>query len=103
MIAWNGILQYNAGRQIEVEDSYVLPKWRTDDQDIADARQHQGRERIVDHRFIINRQHLLADNLRQRIQAGPASTCQNNAFHLNSLWFHLLVDFGTEYSIYFIF
>ncbi len=34
MIAWNGILQYNAGRQIEVENSHVLPKWRTDDQDI---------------------------------------------------------------------
>jgi len=34
MIAWNGILQFNAGRQIEVENSHVLPKWRTDDQDI---------------------------------------------------------------------
>jgi universal protein Kae1 len=34
MIAWNGILQYNAGRQIRIEDSHVLPKWRTDDQDI---------------------------------------------------------------------
>ncbi|MHA2351505.1 MAG: bifunctional N(6)-L-threonylcarbamoyladenine synthase/serine/threonine protein kinase [Candidatus Thorarchaeota archaeon] len=34
MIAWNGILQYNAGRQIEVDNSHVLPKWRTDDQDI---------------------------------------------------------------------
>ena len=34
MIAWNGILQYNAGRVIKVEDSHVLPKWRTDDQDI---------------------------------------------------------------------
>ncbi|MFW9786691.1 MAG: bifunctional N(6)-L-threonylcarbamoyladenine synthase/serine/threonine protein kinase [Candidatus Thorarchaeota archaeon] len=34
MIAWNGILQYNAGQQVEVENSHVLPKWRTDDQDI---------------------------------------------------------------------
>jgi len=34
MIAWNGILQYNAGSQIEVENSGILPKWRTDDQDI---------------------------------------------------------------------
>ena len=34
MIAWNGILQYKAGHQIKVENSHVLPKWRTDDQDI---------------------------------------------------------------------
>ncbi|MFW9832492.1 MAG: bifunctional N(6)-L-threonylcarbamoyladenine synthase/serine/threonine protein kinase [Candidatus Thorarchaeota archaeon] len=34
MIAWNGILQFNAGNIIKVENSHVLPKWRTDDQDI---------------------------------------------------------------------
>ena len=34
MIAWNGILQYNTGHQISVENSHVLPKWRTDEQDI---------------------------------------------------------------------
>ena len=34
MIAWNGILQYNARNTIEVNVSNVLPKWRTDEQDI---------------------------------------------------------------------
>lgn len=34
MIAWNGILQYRAGRTIEIDASTVLPKWRTDEQDI---------------------------------------------------------------------
>ena len=34
MIAWNGILQYKAGRQIQISESQVLPKWRTDEQDI---------------------------------------------------------------------
>jgi len=34
MIAWNGLLQFNAGRTIEISDSQVLPKWRTDEQDI---------------------------------------------------------------------
>jgi len=34
MIAWNGILQYKAGRRITVADSHVLPRWRTDEQDI---------------------------------------------------------------------
>jgi N6-L-threonylcarbamoyladenine synthase/protein kinase Bud32 len=35
MIGWTGILQYRAGDQIEVKDSMVLPKWRTDEQDIV--------------------------------------------------------------------
>lgn len=34
MIAWNGILQYTAGHTIEIGESSVLPKWRTDEQDI---------------------------------------------------------------------
>jgi universal protein Kae1 len=34
MIAWNGILQYLSGHEIEISSSYVLPKWRTDEQDI---------------------------------------------------------------------
>ncbi|MHA1287008.1 MAG: bifunctional N(6)-L-threonylcarbamoyladenine synthase/serine/threonine protein kinase [Candidatus Thorarchaeota archaeon] len=34
MIAWNGILQFKAGRTIGISDSQVLPKWRTDEQDI---------------------------------------------------------------------
>ena len=34
MIAWTGILQYNAGDTVEVNESHVLPKWRTDEQDI---------------------------------------------------------------------
>ena len=34
MIAWNGILSYNAGNRLEIQDSHVLPRWRTDEQDI---------------------------------------------------------------------
>ena len=34
MIAWTGILQHNAGDLLEVKDSHVRPKWRTDEQDI---------------------------------------------------------------------
>lgn len=35
MIAWNGILSFKVGHSIEIEDSQVLPKWRTDEQDIS--------------------------------------------------------------------
>jgi universal protein Kae1 len=34
MIAWTGILQYKAGHSININESHVLPKWRTDEQDI---------------------------------------------------------------------
>lgn len=34
MIAWTGILQHKAGDSLKVADSYILPKWRTDEQDI---------------------------------------------------------------------
>ncbi len=35
MIAWTGLLQYSSGDTIEVPFSKVLPKWRTDEQDIG--------------------------------------------------------------------
>ncbi len=34
MIAWTGILQYNAGDSVPIAESWILPKWRTDEQDI---------------------------------------------------------------------
>jgi len=35
MIAWTGILQFQSGATLEVETSQVIPKWRTDEQDIG--------------------------------------------------------------------
>ena len=32
---------------------------RGDDRDLADARQHQHRQRIIDHRLVVDRHHLL--------------------------------------------
>jgi len=34
MIAWTGILQHQAGDELPISDSHVMPKWRTDEQDI---------------------------------------------------------------------
>ena len=47
---------------------------RGDDQDVADAGQHQRRQRVVDHRLVVDRQQLLADRPGDRMQpgAGPA-------------------------------
>src|SRR5262249_11595615 len=55
---------------------------RADDQDFADARQHQRRQRIVDRRLIIHRQELLAHRPRQGRQPRPTSPRENDSFHL---------------------
>ncbi|MNV81448.1 hypothetical protein D3C71_1751150 [compost metagenome] len=43
---------------------------RADDQNIANTGQHQGTERIVDHRLVIDRQQLLAHRHGDRIETG---------------------------------
>jgi len=34
MIAWQGILEYNAGKRQDVKESFILPYWRTDDVEV---------------------------------------------------------------------
>ena len=41
---------------------------RGDDEDVADAGEHQRRERVVDHRLVVDRHQLLADALGDRVQ-----------------------------------
>lgn len=43
---------------------------RGDDQDVADARQHEGAKRVVDHGLVVDRQQLLGGHERERVQAG---------------------------------
>ncbi len=47
---------------------------RGDDQDVADARQHEGGQRVVDHGLVVDRKQLLGGHERERVQAraGPA-------------------------------
>ena len=47
---------------------------RRDDQDLAHPGQHEHRERVIDHRLVVDRQKLLGDRERQRMQprARPA-------------------------------
>ena len=52
-----------------------------DDQDILNARQHKGGQRIVDHRLVVDRQQLFAGDHGQRIKPGAGTAGQNNAFH----------------------
>ena len=64
---------------------------RGDDQDVPDARQHEGAKRVVDHGLVVDRQQLLGGHERERVQtsAGPAS--KDDAFHCLSSFFMSLI------------
>ena len=60
-----------------------------DDQDVADAGQHQARQRVVDHRLVVDGQQLLGHSLRHRVQPGAGTSGKDDAFH--GIW---LARFG---------
>lgn len=54
---------------------------RGDDQDVTDARQHEGGQRVVDHGLVVDRQQLLGGHERERVQAGAGPAGEDDAFH----------------------
>ena len=55
---------------------------RGDDQNFAYPRQHQSRQRIIDHRLVIDRQQLLGGGKRDRMKPRSRTAGQYDAFHL---------------------
>ena len=58
---------------------------RRNDEDVADAREHQGAERVIDHRLVIDREQLLRDDHRHRMKARPLPAGQNDALAANRI------------------
>ena len=58
---------------------------RGDDQDVPDARQHEGGQRVVDHGLVVDRQQLLGGHERKRVQARAGPAGEDDAFHINPL------------------
>ena len=54
---------------------------RGDDQDVPDARQHEGGQRVVDHGLVVDRQQLLGGHERERVQAGSGPAGEDDALH----------------------
>lgn len=54
---------------------------RGDDQDVPDARQHEGAKRVVDHGLVVDRQQLLGGHERERVQACAGPAGEDDAFH----------------------
>ena len=57
---------------------------RGDDQDVADARQHEGGQRVVDHGLVVDRQQLLGGHERERVQARAGPAGEDDAFHIKN-------------------
>ena len=55
---------------------------RGDDEDVPDARQHEGGQRVVDHGLVVDRQQLLGGHERERVQAGAGTAGEDDAFHI---------------------
>lgn len=55
---------------------------RRDNEDVADAGQHQRRQRIVDHRLVVNGEQLLADTLGDGVEPCAAPARQYDTFHV---------------------
>ena len=54
---------------------------RGDDQDVPDARQHEGGQRVVDHGLVVDRQQLLGGHERERVQTRARPAGKDDAFH----------------------
>lgn len=52
-----------------------------DDQDVPDARQHEGAKRVVDHGLVVDRQQLLGGHERKRVQARAGPAGEDDALH----------------------
>src|ERR1700730_13347837 len=54
---------------------------RRDQQNIADSGQHENRQRVVDHRLVVDCQELFVYGECRRIKSGPRATRENDALH----------------------
>ena len=54
---------------------------RRDDQNIPHPRQHQGRQRIIHHRLVVDGEQLLAEREGGRVEAGAVAAGQNDPLH----------------------
>lgn len=56
-----------------------------DDQDVTDTGQHQGAQRVVDHRLVVDGQQLFGYGQGGRVQTGTGATGEDDAFTFHEL------------------
>jgi hypothetical protein len=55
---------------------------RRDDENVSDAREHEHRQRIIDHRLVVDGKQLLRDGRGYGMEAGRPAAREKNATHL---------------------
>lgn len=63
-----------------------------DKQNVTDTGQHQHRDRVVDHRLVVDRQQLLGDAESDGVQAGAGAARQDDTFG------HAIRSFESEWA-----
>src|SRR5208282_5596449 len=56
-----------------------------DDQNLRDPGMHEGPQRVVNHRRVVDGQQMFIRDFRQRIQPRTCSACQDHTLHVSSL------------------
>ena len=57
---------------------------RGDDENVAQATKHQRRHRVINHWFVVNRQQLFADNLREWVEPRARAAGEDDCFFVCS-------------------
>ena len=58
---------------------------RRDDEHLADSSEHKKAQRVIHHRFVIDREKLLADDAGDGMKPGAGAAGKDDAFHETSV------------------
>jgi len=88
----NGVLQLHAPLRA-VSQEFLKPRGVArcrDDEHLANAAQHQGAQRVIDHGFVVDGEQLLGDCSGGGVEPGARASRQNHAFsvHVTGLFSH---------------
>src|SRR5437868_2069606 len=77
----------NADAELRAVAQVILQHWqifrRRDDKYLAKTAEHQSRQWIADHRLVVYRQKLFADDFRQRKETCSRATGEKNGFFVH--------------------
>ena len=65
-----------------------------DDENLTDSRQHEHRDGVIHHRFVVNGYQLLGDTFGHGIKPCARASCQYNSFHIVIVFLIVLVGFN---------